>query len=456
MKTMIGKGVAKGTWTNFNTTYNHVSAFLATQYDVNEINILSLDLEFVKTLYRWFRTVKNLGHNSALKNIANLKKIVISCVDNGWLQVDPFLKFDLSREEVQTSFLVKEEIQAIADKVIKNTRLSRVRDVFIFCCFTGLAFADVKQLKKSEVAIGVDGNLRIYKGRQKTGTPSIIPLLPITQKILSKYKNDEKCIKNDQLLPVLTNHRRNMDLKPTTIQLLGHATFKIVTPEGRTIIIDPWLIDNPYIPEPFKVQKDIDLILITHGHEDHMDFKIAEILLRNNAMVVANNVCRWFLIEKGVNENRFEPMNLGGTIKLLDVKVSMVNAFHHSHVYLTDSTITYPHAANGFVVKMSDDTTVYFAGDTCVFGDMKIISAIYKPNIAVIPIGNRSMMGPMEAAYALQLLGVKNAIPFHYGTFKQFTQEPDEFIELAKESGDYVIHVLKAGEILDCGKILQR
>jgi integrase len=213
LKAMIGKGVAKGTWTNFNTSYRHVSDFLITQYHVKEINIQSLDLEFVKKLYNWFRTVKNLGHNSALKNIANLKKIIIGCVDNGWLQADPFAKFELSREEVQTSFLVKEEIQAIADKEIKNARLSRVRDVFIFCCFTGLAFADVKQLKKSEVAIGVDGELRIYKGRQKTGTPSIIPLLPITQKILSKYENDEQCIMLDQLLPVLSNQKYNAYLK---------------------------------------------------------------------------------------------------------------------------------------------------------------------------------------------------------------------------------------------------
>jgi integrase len=213
LKAMIGKGVAKGTWTNFNTSYRHVSEFLLTHYQVKEINILSLDLEFVKKLYNWFRTKKTLGHNSALKNIANLKKIVIGCVDNGWLPVDPFAKFDLSREEVQTSFLVKEEIQAIANKEIKNDRLCRVRDVFIFCCFTGLAFADVKQLKKSEVAIGVDGELRIYKGRQKTGTPAIIPLLPITQKILSKYENDEQCSMLDQLLPVLSNQKYNAYLK---------------------------------------------------------------------------------------------------------------------------------------------------------------------------------------------------------------------------------------------------
>ncbi|TFF37650.1 phage integrase SAM-like domain and Arm DNA-binding domain-containing protein [Mucilaginibacter psychrotolerans] len=123
MKAMIGKGVAKGTWTNFNTTYRHLSVFLYSQYNVREINILALDLEFVKKLYHWFRTVKKLGHNSALKNIANMKKIVIACVDNGWLKNDPFAKFDETREEVQTVFLVKEEIQAIADKEITNNRL---------------------------------------------------------------------------------------------------------------------------------------------------------------------------------------------------------------------------------------------------------------------------------------------------------------------------------------------
>jgi integrase len=213
MKAMIGKGVAKGTWTNFNTTYRHLSVFLHTQYHVKEINIVSLDLEFVKKLYNWFRTVKKLGHNSALKNIANMKKIVIGCIDNGWLKTDPFAKFDEIREEVQPVFLVKEEIQAIADKEIRNTRLCQVRDVFIFCCFTGLAFADVKQLKKSEVDLGVDGELRIYKGRQKTGTPSIIPLLPITKSILGKYEHNEQCIIKDQLLPVLSNQKYNAYLK---------------------------------------------------------------------------------------------------------------------------------------------------------------------------------------------------------------------------------------------------
>ncbi|WPU92502.1 site-specific integrase [Mucilaginibacter sabulilitoris] len=205
LKNMIGKGVEKGTWTNYNTSYKHTLAFLKSMYKTEEINILSLDLEFVKKLYRWFRTTKNLNHNSSLKNIANMKKIVLDCVDNGWLINDPFAKFEMTREDVDTVYLSKEELQAIAHKEITNDRLSRVRDLFIFCSFTGLSFIDVKQLKRSEVTIASNGELRIFKNRQKTGTPAVIPLLPISKKILAKYQNDEFCKLRDMLLPAAIN-----------------------------------------------------------------------------------------------------------------------------------------------------------------------------------------------------------------------------------------------------------
>lgn len=207
------KKAAKGTWTNFHTSYTHVIAFLKAEYGVEDMNILSLDMVFVKKLYNWFITVKNLNHNTTLKNIANMKKIVIDCVDNGWLVNDPFAKFESTRDEVETVYLTKEEIQAIAEKEIGSQRLSRVRDLFIFCCFTGLSFIDVKQLKRSEVTIDSKGELRIYKNRQKTGTPSVIPLLPIAKKILNKYHSDLECIEKDMLLPVLSNQKYNAYLK---------------------------------------------------------------------------------------------------------------------------------------------------------------------------------------------------------------------------------------------------
>ncbi|MDB5004460.1 MAG: site-specific integrase [Mucilaginibacter sp.] len=212
LKAMIGKGVAKGTYTNFETSHKHLAKFLKSQYKIDDINILSLDLEFIKKLYNWFRTVKDLNHNSALKNIANMKKIVLDCVDNGWLIADPFAKFEMTREEVDTVYLTKEQVQAIANKKITSPRLSKVRDMFIFSCFTGLAFIDMKQLKRSEVFTN-DGELRIYKNRQKTGTPAVIPLLPIAKGILKKYEDDEYCVVRDMLLPVLSNQKYNTYLK---------------------------------------------------------------------------------------------------------------------------------------------------------------------------------------------------------------------------------------------------
>lgn len=212
LKELIGKGAAKGTHTNFETSYKHTQTFLKGIYKIEDINIRSLDLEFIKKLYHWYRTFKKLNHNSALKNIANMKKIVLDCVDNGWLVADPFAKFEMTRDEVETVYLTKEQVQAIANEPIHNQRLSRVRDLFIFSCFTGLSFIDMKQLKRSEV-FTTNGELRIYKNRQKTGTPAVIPLLPIAKGILKKYEEDVYCEIKDLLLPVLSNQKYNSYLK---------------------------------------------------------------------------------------------------------------------------------------------------------------------------------------------------------------------------------------------------
>ncbi|MEP6932297.1 MAG: metal-dependent hydrolase [Flavobacterium sp.] len=197
----------------------------------------------------------------------------------------------------------------------------------------------------------------------------------------------------------------------------------------------------------------LDLMLVTHGHEHHLDIHIKDIINKTNPKIISNNICRRYLIEQDVPEALFEAMNYGGTINILDVKVSMVLAFHNSHIYGTSKTITFPHASNGFIVCMSDNTTIYFAGDTCVFGDMKLISEIYKPNIAVIPIGDRSMMGALEASYAVKLLNTKHIIPFHYCTFPDHTQTPDEFLELTKDYTNNKIHIIKAGQTINSNEL---
>jgi L-ascorbate metabolism protein UlaG (beta-lactamase superfamily) len=234
----------------------------------------------------------------------------------------------------------------------------------------------------------------------------------------------------------------------TQIQLLGHATFKVITPEGKIIIVDPWLIDNPFIPDHCKQQDQIDLMLITHGHDDHFDIQIASIIEKTKPTIVANPICRWYLLEKGVDNKLFEPMNIGGTISSKDVKISMVNALHLSHINEVEDKAIFPHDTVGFVIELSDGIKIYFAGDTGIFSDMQLIGEINKPTIAVIPIGDRYTMGPLEASYAIKLLNVKQVIPFHYGTYPSLTGTPEALRKLCNENVQ--ILELKAGEIFNC------
>jgi L-ascorbate metabolism protein UlaG (beta-lactamase superfamily) len=237
-------------------------------------------------------------------------------------------------------------------------------------------------------------------------------------------------------------------ISKTQIQLLGHATFKVTTPEGKIIIIDPWLIDNAFIPEHCRQQDHIDLMLITHGHDDHLDMKIKSIIEKTKPTIVANPICRWYLLEKGVDSKLIEPMNIGGTISCHGIKITMVNALHLAHINEVEDKAIFPHSTVGFVIELSDGIKIYFAGDTGVFGDMQLIGEIYKPTIAVLPIGDRYTMGPLEASHAVKLLNVKQVIPFHYGTYPSLMGTPEALKALC--AADVKIHDLKAGELLNC------
>lgn len=235
-----------------------------------------------------------------------------------------------------------------------------------------------------------------------------------------------------------------MDTHGVKLTWLGHGTFKVETPEGKTILIDPWVEGNPACPDHLKEFSKIDVMLITHGHFDHIGDAVALAKKHKPTVVAIWELCQW-LGAKGV-ENTID-MNKGGTVTVGDLKVTMVHADHSCGI-LEDGKVIYAGEPCGFVVQFPSGLTLYHAGDTNVFGDMKIIRELYQPELACLPIGDHYTMSPREAAYALRLLGVKGVIPMHFGTFPILTGTPKALAEQTKDIKDLEIIALKPGEIL--------
>jgi site-specific recombinase XerD len=213
MEELVGKDFADGTLERYKTSFDHTKAFINWQYHQEDFFIHKLDHFFIEQYGFWLKTVRKCAHNTTMKYLANFKKIVLICVKNKWLPGDPFANFKFTKKTIVREPLNDFELKKIIKRDFENERLNNVRDIFIFSCYTGLAYADVKKLKRSEIETGVDGEQWIFTPRQKTDTPCPIPLLPVALQLLQRYEHHPKCANQDMVLPVLSNQKMNAYLK---------------------------------------------------------------------------------------------------------------------------------------------------------------------------------------------------------------------------------------------------
>jgi L-ascorbate metabolism protein UlaG (beta-lactamase superfamily) len=208
---------------------------------------------------------------------------------------------------------------------------------------------------------------------------------------------------------------------------LGHAAFRIDSDRGKRIYVDPFLTGNPKLPEGEGSPERVDIIAVTHGHSDHVGDAVSLSQKFPEAPIVAQVELTGWLVGKGANNAGLPGINKGGSREIDGIRFTLTNAHHSSSSddgeYLGESC--------GIVIRLEDGKTIYFAGDTCVFGDMALIARLYSPDVAVLPIGDWFTMGPKEAAVALELLGNPRCVPSHWGTFGLLTGTPEELASLA-------------------------
>jgi len=209
---------------------------------------------------------------------------------------------------------------------------------------------------------------------------------------------------------------------------VGHGTWKVRSAKGKEIYIDPWVMNNPVAPDALKRVESCDLMLITHGHFDHV-YDALEIAKATKPKIVTNFEISAWLGSKGIDGESLMGINTGGTIDVDGIKVTLVHAEHSCGITDGDR-IVYGGNASGLVIEFENGYTIYFAGDTDVFGDMALIGELSKLDAAFLPIGDFYTMGPRRAAKAVSLLGVKTVVPMHFGTFPPLVGRPSQLQEL--------------------------
>jgi len=235
--------------------------------------------------------------------------------------------------------------------------------------------------------------------------------------------------------------RYNRRVQRLGITWLGHSTFIIRTPGGKRVLLDPWLTENPSCPAAHKKPQQIDLILASHGHFDHIGDLVSVARDTGAPVVAIFEVCDW-LGRKGIQN--VAPMNKGGSQEIAGLRIAMTDA-RHSSGFVDNGQMVYMGEAAGYVLRLEDGLTLYYAGDTCLFGDMRVIGELYRPDIAFLPIGDRFTMDPAAAAKACEWLGVRQVVPMHWGTFPLLTGTPDALKPLVEPRGIQVLE-LQPGE----------
>jgi L-ascorbate metabolism protein UlaG (beta-lactamase superfamily) len=225
------------------------------------------------------------------------------------------------------------------------------------------------------------------------------------------------------------------------ITWLGHSTFILRTPGRKRLLLDPWLTTNPACPERLKKPPQVDLILASHGHADHIEDLVSCARASDAPVIGIYELCDW-LARKGIRHTF--PMNKGGSQEIAGLVVSMSDA-RHSGGFVESGQMIYMGEACGYVIRLEHGRTIYYAGDTDLFGDMRLIGEMYRPEIAFLPIGDRFTMGPEGAARACSLLGVKQVVPMHWGTFPLLTGTPAALEALVGPRGVRVLQ-LQPGE----------